>query len=51
MMYKEWQDPQLKLEQLDAITVHDGKDVFMWFPTRFGKPACYELLLSAMGHK
>ena len=35
----------LKAEQLDAIIcIHDGKDVFLWLPTRFGKSICYKTL-------
>ena len=26
MTYMEWQDPQLKLEQLDTVSLHNGKD-------------------------
>ena len=34
---------KLKPEQLQAIRcVSDGKDVFLWLPTGFGKSACYE---------
>ena len=25
--------------------VYEGKDVFLWLPTGFGKPLCYEVLL------
>ena len=33
----------LKAEQLDVIKcIYDGKDVFLWLPTRFGKSICYK---------
>ena len=33
----------LKSEQLEAIKcIYDGKDVFLWLPTGFGKSICYE---------
>ena len=35
----------LKTEQLQAIHhIYDGKDVFLWLPTGFGKSICYETL-------
>ena len=35
----------LKAGQLDAIKcICDGKDVFLWLPTGFGKSICYETL-------
>ena len=38
-------DFTLKAEQLDAIKcIHDGKDIFLWLPTGFGKSICYETL-------
>ena len=36
-------DFMLKAEQLDAIKcIYDGKDIFLWLPTGFGKSICYE---------
>ena len=36
----------LKAEQVASISaVCNGKDVFMWLPTGFGKSVCYEVLL------
>ena len=33
----------LKEEQLDTIKyIYEGKDVFLWIPTGFGKLICYE---------
>ena len=38
-------DFTLKEEQLDAIKcIYDGKDVFLWLPSGFGKSICYETL-------
>ena len=38
-------DFMLKAEQLDAIKcIYDGKDVFLWLSTGFGKSICYETL-------
>ena len=35
----------LKAEQVASISaVCNGKDVFMWLPTGFGKSVCYEVL-------
>ena len=35
----------LKPEQRASIkAVYEGKDVFVWLPTRFGKSVCYEAL-------
>ena len=36
----------MKAEQLDAIKcIYDGKDIFLWLPTGFGKFICYKTLL------
>ena len=41
-----------KPEQLAAIrAVYDGKDVFVWLPTGFGKSLCYEMLPFVMDYK
>ena len=35
----------LKPEQLQAVChVYEGRDVFLWLPTGFGKSICYEIL-------
>ena len=35
----------LKPEQVQAVRhVYEGKDVFLWLPTGFGKSICYEIL-------
>ena len=35
----------LKPEQKECIQcIFDGKDVFVWLPTGFGKSICYEVL-------
>ena len=35
----------LKREQRASIkAVYEGKDAFVWLPTRFGKSVCYEAL-------
>ena len=35
----------LKKEQLQTIrNLYNGKDVFLWLPTGFGKSICYEVL-------
>ena len=42
----------LKPQQVDAVRhVYNGKDVFLWLPTGFGKSVCYELLPFVMDHK
>jgi len=38
-------DFMLKAKQLDAIKcIYDGKVVFLWLPTGFGKSICYKTL-------
>ena len=45
-------DFTFKAEQLDAINcIYDGKDVFLWLPTGFGKSICYETLPFVFNHK
>ena len=35
----------LKKEQVQTIrNLYNGKDVFLWLPTGFGKSICYEVL-------
>ena len=35
----------LKPEQVECINnISEGKDIFLWLPTGFGKSLCYELL-------
>ena len=35
----------LKPEQLQAVrTIYEGRGVFLWLPTRFGKSNCHEVL-------
>ena len=42
----------LKNEQLTAIQhVYNGKDVFVWLPTGYGKSICYEVLPFIFDHK
>ena len=42
----------LKEEQLKAIrAVYEGKNVFVWLPTGFGKSLCYQAIPFVMDHK
>ena len=42
----------LKKEQRACIkSVYEGKDVFLWLPTGFGKSLCYEVLPFVLGDK
>jgi len=43
---------KVKPEQLQAIRhVYDGKDVFLWLSTGFGKLVCYKMLPFVFDHK
>ena len=45
-------DLVLKPEQLAALEfIFQGKDVFVWFPTGFGKSVCYQALPFMFDHK
>jgi len=34
----------LKPEQLQAVRhIYEGREVFLWFPTTFGKSICHEV--------
>ena len=42
----------LKPEQVKAIRhLYEGRDVFLWLPTGFGKSICYEILPFLFGFK
>ena len=42
----------LKAEQRASIkSIYEGKDVFLWLPTGFGKSLCYKLLPFVFGDK
>ena len=42
----------LKPQQLEAVrNIYEGKDVFLWLPTGFGKSVCYEVLPFVLDHK
>ena len=42
----------LKPQQVEAVRhVYEGKDVFLWLPTGFGKSVCFEVLPFVMDHK
>ena len=42
----------LKVKQLEAIeAVYGGQDVFLWFPTGYGKSICYQVLLFLFDYK
>ena len=32
------------LSSYKLYATHEGRDVFLWLPTGFGKPICYEVL-------
>ena len=41
-----------KPEQRKAVqSIYQGRDVFVWLPTGFGKSLCYEVLPFVMDHK
>ena len=45
-------DFTLKAEQLDATKcIHNGKDVFLWLRTGFGKSTCFQTLLFVFNYK
>ena len=45
-------DLKLKDKQLEAIrSVYNGKDVFLWLPTGYGKSVCYQCLPFLFDHK
>ena len=42
----------LKSEQRSCVeSLYEGKDVFLWLPTGFGKSLCYEVLPFVLGDK
>ena len=36
---------------MSVEAIYDGKDVFMWLPTGFGKSLCFQVLPFMMDHK
>ena len=43
---------EIKDKQLEAIqAIYDGKDVFLWLPTGYGKSLCYQCLPFLFDHK
>ena len=41
----------LKPQQQESVkSVYEGKDVFLWLPTGFGKSLCYEVLPFVFDH-
>ena len=41
----------LKKSFLCIETIYDGKDVFVWLPTSFGKISCFQVLPFMIDHK
>jgi ATP-dependent DNA helicase RecQ len=43
--------PSITEQRACIKSVYDGKDVFLWLPTGFGKFLCYEVLPFVLGRK